>query len=104
MVATFGFFLPPTVLPVLAGLPCRRLSAGGALAGFAAGIGSGLAFLVYRWIFKLANRGSFQAASIVIPAGITTLVLVAASHTHSGPVIEGRVSNREHAPLGVNRD
>jgi SSS family transporter len=80
MVAAFGFFLPPTVLPVLAGLLSRRLSAGGALAGFTAGIGMGLAFLVYRWIFKPAHLGSFQAASIVIPAGITTLVLVVAAY------------------------
>jgi Na+/proline symporter len=80
MVAAFGFFLPPTVLPVLAGLLSRRLSAGGALAGFTAGIGMGLAFLVYRWIFKPANLGSFQAASIVIPAGITTLVLAVAAY------------------------
>jgi Na+/proline symporter len=80
MVAAFGFFLPPTVLPVLAGLLSRRLSAGGALAGFTVGIGLGLAFLVYKWIFKPANLSSFQAASIVIPAGITTLVLVVAAY------------------------
>jgi Na+/proline symporter len=80
MVAAFGFFLPPTVLPVLAGLLSRRLSAGGALAGFTAGIGMGLGFLVYRWIFRPAHLGSFQAASIVIPAGITTLVLVVAAY------------------------
>jgi Na+/proline symporter len=80
MVAAFGFFLPPTVLPVLAGLVSRRLSAGGALAGFTAGIGMGLAFLVYKWIFKPASLSSFQAASIVIPAGITTLVLLVAAY------------------------
>ncbi len=80
MVAAFGFFLPPTVLPVLAGLLSRRLSAGGALAGLSVGIGVGLAFLVYKWIFKPGNLSSFQAASIVIPAGITTLVLVVAAY------------------------
>ena len=80
MVAAFAFFLPPTVLPVLAGLLSRRLSAGGALAGFVAGIGVGLAFLVYKWIFKPANLSSFQAASLAIPAGITTLVLVVAAY------------------------
>ena len=80
MVAAFGFFLPPTVLPVLAGLLSRRLSAGGALAGFTVGMGMGLAFLVYKWIFKPASLSSFQAASIVIPAGITTLVLVVAAY------------------------
>ncbi len=80
MVAAFAFFLPPTVLPVLAGLVSRRLSAGGALAGFAAGIGMGLAFLVYKWILKPANLGSYQAASLAIPSGITTLVLVVAAY------------------------
>jgi SSS family transporter len=80
MVAAFGFFLPPTVLPVLAGLISKRLSAGGALAGFIVGIGTGLAFLVYKWIFKPSNLGLFQAASIVIPAGLTTLVLVVAAY------------------------
>jgi solute:Na+ symporter, SSS family len=80
MVAAFGFFLPPTVLPVLAGLLSRRLSAGGALAGFSVGITAGLAFLVYKWNFKPANLSSFQAASIVIPAALTTLVLAAAAY------------------------
>jgi Na+/proline symporter len=80
MVAAFGFFLPPTVLPVLAGLLSRRLSAGGALAGFTVGIGVGLGFLIYKWIFKPAALSSFQAASIVIPAVITSLVLVVAAY------------------------
>ncbi len=80
MVAAFGFFLPPTVLPVLAGLLSRRLSAGGALAGFFTGIGLGLAFLFYKWIFRPTNLSVFQAASIVIPAGITALVLVVAAY------------------------
>ena len=80
MVAAFGFFLPPTVLPVLAGLLSRRLSAAGALAGFSVGIGAGLAFLIYKWIFQPVNLSSFQAASILIPTGITMLVLVVAAY------------------------
>jgi SSS family transporter len=80
MVAAFGFFLPPTVLPVLGGLLSRRLSAAGAMAGFFAGIGIGLAFLFYKWTFKPANLSAFQAASILIPAGITALVLVVAAY------------------------
>ncbi len=76
MVAAFGFFLPPTVLPVLAGLVSRRLSAGGALAGFIAGIGAGLAFLAYKVAAKPASLSEFQAASIVIPTAITLLALV----------------------------
>ena len=80
MIAAFGFFLPPTVLPVLGGLLSRRLSAGGALAGFFVGIGVGLAFLLYKLIFKPANFAAFQAASIAVPAGITALTLVVAAY------------------------
>lgn len=79
MVAAFGFFLPPTVLPMLAGLLSRGLSAAGALAGFVAGIGIGLAFLVYRWFAHPQNTGSFQALSIVVPAVLTAAVLVIAA-------------------------
>jgi SSS family solute:Na+ symporter len=79
MVTGFGFFLPPTVLPVLAGLLSRRLSARGALAGFFAGIGIGLVFLMIEWLGHPANLTVFQAASIIVPAVATTLVLVAAA-------------------------
>jgi hypothetical protein len=48
LVAAFGFFLPPTVLPVLAGLLSRRLWAEGSLADFGVGIATGLAFFVYK--------------------------------------------------------
>ncbi len=79
MVAAFGFFLPPTVLPVLAGLLSQRLSAGGAMAGFFSGIGLGMGFLVYKWAVKPADLIAFQAASIVVPAVATGLVLAAAA-------------------------
>jgi len=79
MVAAFGFFLPPTVLPMLAGLLSRSLSAAGALAGFVAGIGIGLAFLFYRWVAHPQNVGAFQALSIVVPTVLTAAVLVIAA-------------------------
>jgi Na+/proline symporter len=79
MVTAFGFFLPPTVLPMLAGLLSRRLSAGGALAGFFAGIASGLVFLLDLAVRKPTNVGEFQAISIVVPTVITTLVLFIAA-------------------------
>ncbi len=79
MVAACGFFLPPTVLPMLAGLLSRSLSAAGALAGFVAGIGIGLAFLFYRWVVHPQNVGAFQALSIVVPAVLTAAVLVIAA-------------------------
>ncbi|MGO8787436.1 MAG: sodium:solute symporter family transporter [Terriglobia bacterium] len=97
MVAAFGFFLPPTVLPVLGGLLSRRLSAAGAMAGFFAGIGIGLAFLLYKWTFKPANIGTFQAASIVVPAGMTALVLVVAAYAFPA---KGEAAERASQFLG----
>lgn len=79
MVAAFGFFLPPTVLPLLAGLLSRRLSAAGALAGFVAGIAAGVAFLAYRFLAPSQDLWRYQAESIVIPTFITFLVLGAAA-------------------------
>jgi hypothetical protein len=35
---------------------------------------------LYKWSFKPANLSSFQAASIVIPVAITTLVMVVAAY------------------------
>lgn len=79
MVAAFGFFLPPTVLPLLAGLLSRRLSTRGALLGFAGGFAAGLAFLLYRWAGHPVNTGGFQAASILVPTFITAFILWAAA-------------------------
>jgi hypothetical protein len=75
MVAAFGFLLPPTVLPLLAGLLSRRISSAGALAGFVAGFAIGGAMIAYRAIAHPQNTGVFQAASILVPAVFTFLVL-----------------------------
>lgn len=75
MVAAFGFLLPPTVLPLLAGLLSRRLSSAGAMAGFVAGFAIGGVMLGYRAIAHPQNTGAFQAASILVPAVFTFLVL-----------------------------
>jgi len=79
MVTAFGFFLPPTVLPVLGGLLSSRLSAVGALAGFLIGIVAGLVFFIFRWIVPPAHPASYQAISIVVPALITALTLAIAA-------------------------
>ncbi len=78
MVAAFGFFLPPTVLPMLAGLLSRSLSAAGALAGFVTGMAVGIGFLVYRWAASPRDMDAFQALSIVVPTALTIAVLVVA--------------------------
>ena len=75
MVAAFGFFLPPTVLPLLAGLLSRRLSAKGAMAGFIVGIVVGLSFIAYRFLAPPHNAGRYQSESIIIPTLITLAVL-----------------------------
>lgn len=75
MVAAFGFLLPPTVLPLLAGLLSRRLSSAGALAGFVAGLLIGGAMLGYGLVTHPPDAGAFQAASILVPAACTFMVL-----------------------------
>ncbi len=79
MVAAFGFFLPPTVLPLLAGLLTRRLSAGGAIGAFAIGIATGLVIIGYKLIAQPRNLESYQAISIVIPTVATLLALFVAA-------------------------
>jgi solute:Na+ symporter, SSS family len=75
MVLASSFFIPPTVLPVMAGLLTRRLSAGGAVAGLLAGIGVGVFFLVYRSMSAPSKANGIQAASIVWSVVITSLVV-----------------------------
>jgi SSS family solute:Na+ symporter len=77
MIAMFSFLLPPTVLPMLAGLLSKRLSAKGALAGCFSGVAVGLFFFIYRWFAASVDTGVFQALSIVVPAFSTGIVLLA---------------------------
>ncbi len=94
MVAAFGFFLPPTVLPLLAGLLSRRLSTAGAFAGFVAGVLSGGVFMVIRLVGRPQNLGAFQAESIVIPAAFTFLVLWVAARWFPARGAEKERANR----------
>jgi solute:Na+ symporter, SSS family len=80
MVGATGFFVPPTVLPMLAGLLSKRLSAAGVIAGFSTGMCVGLLFFLYRWIFEPANLTVWQSASIVVTSFATVLVLGTAAH------------------------
>ncbi len=79
MVAAFALFVPPTVLPMLAGLVSRRLGARGALAGFAVGMVTGVALALYKWFGAPASPTAFQAVSILACTAATTLVLAAAA-------------------------
>jgi len=79
MVTAYGFFLPPTVLPMLGGLLSRRLSSGGVLVGLFGGVVIGLGFIVARSLFEPEPYGLFAAASLVGPAVGTMLVLMFAA-------------------------
>jgi solute:Na+ symporter, SSS family len=102
MVAAFGFFLPPTVLPLLAGLLSRRLSTRGALAGFLGGFAAGLAFLLYRWVAQPVNLARFQAVSIIVPALFTALVIWAAARWF--PAKGAEADRARRFVDGLNRD
>lgn len=78
MVLTFGFFVPPTVLPVIAGLLDERLSAKGAVASFLSGVCVGLVFLIYRAMASPSQANGIQASSIVVSSVTSLLAIVVA--------------------------
>lgn len=80
MVAAFGFFLPPTVLPVLAGLVWPRVTSRGALAGFLSGIVSGAAFLVAKPWVPAAYGPVLQTWSLWVSSVLVVLAMALASH------------------------
>lgn len=102
MVAAFGFLLPPTVLPLLAGLLSRRLSSVGALVGFAVGVLIGGAMLCYRLLANVSDSGAFQAASIFIPAVSVFLVLWGWAKWFPAQGLEKERADRFIAGLGVS--
>jgi SSS family transporter len=100
MVLAFGFVLPPTVLPVVAGLLTRRLSAGGALAGFLAGIGVGSFFLFYRSISAPSNASRIQSMSLLLATCATTVALLLAAWLFPAKGEAADRSNRFQEKLG----
>lgn len=78
MVFVWGLFVPPTVIPVLAGLVTQRLSTKGALAAFAGGMGVGLGLLVCNVLIAPANPMNFEAITIIV-AFAATLAIIAIS-------------------------
>jgi Na+/proline symporter len=79
MVTAFGFFLPPTVLPVLAGLVWPRITSRGALAGFLAGLASGTAFLGVRVYLPASYNYPLQTVSIWVSSAVVVLAMFLAS-------------------------
>jgi len=76
MVAAFGFFLPPTVIPMLAGLWSSKLSTTGVLAGFVTGITTGLGFLLYCLFTRYHQIVDLQPLAIILSTALTIGVLV----------------------------
>jgi SSS family transporter len=79
MVMVFGLFVPPTVMPVLAGLLTRRLSASGALSGYLCGMIVGLGLLAYNLLTAPTDQMTFEAITILISFSITTATLAIAA-------------------------
>jgi len=79
MVAAFGFFLPPTVLPVLAGLVWPRITSRGALVGFLTGLVSGAAFLGARAYLPASYSYPMQTVSIWVSSAVVVLAMFLAS-------------------------
>lgn len=84
MVTVFGLFMAPTLLPLLAGLTVRWVSARGALFAFIAGLATGIIMLLLKTFWKPASTifGSsygFEGASLIMNTLMTILGLVIGS-------------------------
>lgn len=79
MVTVFGLFAGPMLLPMLAGLVNRRLTARGASAGIIAGLASGISFFLYKtwWLAGRVGvdhdwlRYDYEALTILTNFGVT---------------------------------
>ena len=79
MVTVFGLFVGPMLLPTLAGLVSRRLTARGAAVGIVAGLTSGVSFFSYKtwWLAARSDidpnwlRYDYEAITILTNIGVT---------------------------------
>jgi SSS family solute:Na+ symporter len=84
MVTVFGLFVGPMLLPTLAGLVSRRLTARGATAGIIAGLISAVTLFSYKtwWLTGRPDidpnwvRYDYEALTILINIGVTVLAMV----------------------------
>ncbi len=93
MVTVFGLFMAPTLLPLLAGLTVRRVTARGALCGFIAGFSTGLVMLLIKTFWKPASTifgGSFgfEGVSLITNTLMTVLGLIIGSLLWTRPLSE----------------
>lgn len=93
MVTVFGLFMAPTLLPLLAGLTVRWVSARGALFAFVGGLATGIVMLLLETFWKPASTifGSaygFEGASLIMNTFMTILGLVIGSILWKRPQAE----------------
>jgi solute:Na+ symporter, SSS family len=100
MVMAFGLFLPPTVLPVVAGLISRQVSSGGALAGYLAGTSVGIFCVIYRFMSAPAKAGNIQSEGLLLATLTTAIVLVLAGRAFPAKGEAADRSNRFLKKLG----
>ena len=87
MVTVFGLFIAPTFLPLLAGLTIKRITWKGALAGFVAGLLSGVFTLALKTWYLPHVPGispewtnyTFEGISILLNTAVTILAMWAGS-------------------------
>jgi hypothetical protein len=100
MVLAFGLFLPPTVLPVVAGLMNGQVSAGGAVAGFLSGTSIGIFFVIYRFVSAPSKAGNIQSEGLLLATLTTAIVLVFAGRLFPSTGEAADRSNRFLTKLG----
>ena len=108
MVTVFGIFLAPTLLPILAGLVTRSVTARGALAGIIAGFASGGTMLALKQFSPAAvdaagGSYTFDGISLLVNIGCTLLGIFAGSWRARRPADEAdraaHFQNRMHHPV-----
>ncbi|MDE3181445.1 MAG: sodium/solute symporter [Acidobacteriota bacterium] len=83
MVTVFGLLIAPALLPLLAGLTVRSLTTRGALAGFVAGLLTGIFMLALKTWWLPSIKGvsaewanyTFEGISILVNIGVTALAM-----------------------------
>jgi solute:Na+ symporter, SSS family len=93
MVTVLGLFLSPTLIPLLAGLTTRRVSAKGALAGFLAGLLTGFLMLSLSTWWPpagtlLGSSYNFEGASLLLNTAMTLLGMALGSRFFRIPADE----------------
>ncbi len=93
MVTVFGLLMAPTLLPLLAGLTLRWVSARGALLGFLAGLGTGIVMLLLQDFWNRAatlfgNANGFEGFSLIINTAMTLAGMAAGSLWKQGDEAE----------------